>query len=126
MLVMEAARHAAAQLQPVLLDLPHACLLCLAGRSALPLDRGTADTVACQQAARGKRWSQRSRPVWIRLPSGLGSGAGLVGGACGWGSGISVPAGQIPPPWAWWENEAPTTSCLQLLPGCLVRTNANR
>ena len=24
-------------------------------------------------------------PVWIKLPSGLGSGAGLVGGACGWG-----------------------------------------
>src|SRR5215208_8428385 len=30
-------------------------------------------------------------------------------GACGWGSGMPVPSGQIPPPWAWWENEAPTT-----------------
>ena len=29
--------------------------------------------------------------------------------ACGWGSGMPAPSGQIPPPWAWWENEAPTT-----------------
>jgi hypothetical protein len=36
-----------------------------------------------------------------------GSGAGLVGGACGWGSGMPAPSGQIPPPWARWENEAP-------------------
>jgi hypothetical protein len=40
----------------------------------------------------------------------LGSGAGLVGGrlaAGGWA--CQEPSGQIPPPWAWWENEAPTT-----------------
>jgi hypothetical protein len=30
----------------------------------------------------------------------VGSGAGLVGGACGWGSGMPAPSGQIPPPWA--------------------------
>jgi hypothetical protein len=24
-------------------------------------------------------------------------------------SGTPAPSGQIPPPWAWWENEAPTT-----------------
>src|SRR5829696_3659517 len=47
-------------------------------------------------------------PFWIRLPTVVGSGAGLVGGACGWGSGMPTPSGQIPPPWAWWENEAPT------------------
>src|SRR5215207_5421475 len=52
-----------------------------------PWNRGTVDAVACRETIRGKRWSQRSRP-WIRLPSGLGSGAGLVGGACGWGSGM--------------------------------------
>ena len=23
---------------------------------------------------------------------------------------MPAPSGQIPPPWAWWENEAPTTS----------------
>ena len=28
-------------------------------------------------------------------------------GACGWGVGMPAPAGQIPPPWAWRENEAP-------------------
>jgi hypothetical protein len=22
---------------------------------------------------------------------------------------MPAPSGQIPPPWAWWENEAPTT-----------------
>jgi hypothetical protein len=38
---------------------------CLAGRSALPLEPGTVDAVACRESARGKRWSQRSRP-WIR------------------------------------------------------------
>jgi hypothetical protein len=37
-----------------------------------------------------------------------GSGAGLVGwGACGWRSGMPAPSGQIPPPWARWEHEAP-------------------
>jgi hypothetical protein len=30
-------------------------------------------------------------------------------GACGWGSGMPAPSGQIPPPWARWENEAPAT-----------------
>jgi hypothetical protein len=36
-----------------------------------------------------------------RLPSGLGSGAGLVGGALvAGGSGMPAPSGQIPPPWA--------------------------
>jgi cytidine deaminase len=25
------------------------------------------------------------------------------------GSGMPAPSGQIPPPWAWWENEAPAT-----------------
>jgi hypothetical protein len=48
-----------------------------------------------------------------------GSGAELVGGgACGWGSGMPAPSGQIPPPWAWWENEASRhESCLQLVSG---------
>src|SRR5215203_1960490 len=51
-----------------------------------PWNRGTVDAVACRETARGKRRSQRSRP-WIRLPSGLGSGAGLVGGALAAGVG---------------------------------------
>jgi hypothetical protein len=75
-----------------------------------PWTRGTVDTVACHQATRGKRWSQRSRPVldqvaeWARLGCRLG-----WWGACGLWSGMPAPSGQIPPPWAWWENEAPTT-----------------
>src|SRR5215208_7120577 len=60
-----------------------------------PWNRGTVDTVACQETAGGKRWSQRSRP-WIRtagrwparVPSWLWS-------ACGWGSGM--PAPRVPP-----------------------------
>jgi integrase len=32
------------------------------------------DAVACREATGGKRWSQRSRPVWIRLPA-----VGLLG-----------------------------------------------
>ena len=29
--------------------------------------------------------------------------------ACGWWLGMPAPSGQIPAPWAWWNNEAPTT-----------------
>jgi transposase len=28
---------------------------------------------------------------------------------CGWWSGTPAPSGQLPPPWARWENEAPAT-----------------
>jgi hypothetical protein len=56
-LVVEAARHAAAQLQPVLFELPHACPFLIAWPGGLPCpwNRGTVDTVACRKAARGKR-----------------------------------------------------------------------
>src|SRR5215211_7007691 len=38
----------------------------------------------------------------------VGSGAVLVGGALAAGGRVcQLPSGQIPPPWAWWENEAP-------------------
>ena len=52
------------------------------GRAVCPSswNRGPVDAEACHKAARGKRWSQRSRHVLDQLPSGLGSGAGLVGG----------------------------------------------
>ena len=57
--------------------------------------------VACQETAGGKRQSQRSRPR-IKV-AGRGRLRCRVGwwGACGWGSGMPVPSGQIPPPWAW-------------------------
>src|SRR5215211_5393684 len=51
-----------------------------------PWTRGTVDTVACRETARGKRWSQRSRPC-MKLPTCVGSGAGLVGGALAAGVG---------------------------------------
>jgi hypothetical protein len=59
---------------------------CLAGRSTLPLEPGDGGHRGMPREHRGKRWSQRSRPS-IKLPIGLGSGAGLVGGplaAGGW------------------------------------------
>jgi hypothetical protein len=57
MLVMEASRHSAAQLQPVLLELPHPLPLSVAWPGGLPCpwNRGTVDTVACREATRGKR-----------------------------------------------------------------------
>jgi hypothetical protein len=108
-LVVEAAGHSAAELQPVLLELPHACLLIAwPGGLPCPWNRGTVDSVACRESPRGKRWSQRSRPDWInrrlwpaRVPGWL---AALAAG----GRACQEPSGQIPPPWAWWENEAPT------------------
>ena len=53
----------------------------------------------------------RVRPV-PQLPSRrpmVGSGAGLFGGVLAAGVGHAAPSGQIPPPWAWWGNEAPAT-----------------
>jgi hypothetical protein len=35
----------------------------------------------------------RCQPLWERLAAG--------------GLGMPAPSGQIPPPWAWWESEAP-------------------
>jgi hypothetical protein len=74
-----------------------------------PWTRGTVDTVACRETAVGKRWSQRSWPYMRfadrgRLRCRVGWWALAAGGrAC------QEPSGQIPPPWARWENEAPAT-----------------
>jgi hypothetical protein len=55
-------------------------------------------------------WSQRSRPGWIGLPAIGRLGCRVGWRACGWGSGMPPPPGQLPPPWARWELEAPTAS----------------
>jgi hypothetical protein len=65
--------------------------------------------VACQQTPGASGGANEvghrsSSPAAGRLRSRVG----LVG-ACGWGSGMPAPSGQIPPPGARWENEAPTT-----------------
>jgi hypothetical protein len=77
----------------------------------------------CPALGPGGRWT----PWHARRPPEASGGANEVGhvsglpadgrlgcrvgwwGACGWGSGMPAPSGQIPPPWAWWENEAPAT-----------------
>jgi hypothetical protein len=91
---------------------------CLAGRSALPLDPGDGGRRGMPQGRQGQAVEPTKSAPLDQLPSGLGSGAGLVGGACGWWSGMPAPSGQIPPPWAWWENEAPAArAASQLVPG---------
>ena len=37
-----------------------------------------------------------------------GAGAAIFGAPC-WSRPMPAPSGQIPPPWAWWENETPAT-----------------
>src|SRR4029450_11730426 len=73
-----------------------------------PWNQGTVDAVACRKTTRGRRQNQRSRPDWIRSPANgrLGCRVGWRS-ACGWGSGMPAPSGQIPPPWAGRGNEGP-------------------
>ena len=60
---------------------------CLAGRSALPVDPGDGGRRGMPQDPQGQA-AKPTKSAMNQLPSGLGSGAGLVGGACGWGSGM--------------------------------------
>ena len=118
-LVVEAAGHAAAQLQPVLLELPHACLL-VPGRAVCPGlgTRGTVDTVACRKAARGKRRSQRNRPCMKVAGHRPSQVPGWLVGACGWGSGM--PATVRPDPSTLGvagERGSRHESCSQHVPG---------
>jgi hypothetical protein len=90
----------------------HACL----GHGASLLNAWPA---VCPALGTGGRWTPRhaqghqgqaaepTKSAIDQVAERARSGAGLVGGACGWGSGMPAPSGQIPPPWAWWENEAP-------------------
>jgi hypothetical protein len=81
---------------------------CLAGRSVLPLEPGDGGHRGMPTGRQGQAMeptkSARLDQVaeWARLGCRVG-----WWGACGWGSGMPAPSGQIPPPWAWWENEAP-------------------
>jgi hypothetical protein len=80
---------------------------CLAGRSALPLDRGDGGHRGMPRGRQG----QAVEPTKSAIDQIAGRGRlrCWVGwwGACGWGSGMPGAVRQIPPPWAWWENEAP-------------------
>jgi hypothetical protein len=72
------------------------------GRSAAASAAGVGMS-SSRRSGRGLRPSARLD----QLLSGLGSGVGLLEKRCGWGRACQH-SGQIPPPWAWWENEAPT------------------
>jgi len=71
------------------------------------------------QEHQGQAVQPTKSAIWSSTPAMAGSGAGLVGGAlAAGGRACHLPSGQIPPPWAWWENEAPHhESCSQLVPG---------
>ena len=82
----------------------------LPGRAVCPpLEPGPVDTVACRETPGASGEANEvghgsGRRPWARLGCRVGWWS-----ACGWGSGMPAPSGQIPPPWAWWENEAPAT-----------------
>jgi hypothetical protein len=83
---------------------------CLAGRSALPLEPGDGGHRGMPRGRQGQA-AEPTKPVpCINSPT-MGRLRSRVGwwSACGWGSGMPAPSGQIPPPRAWWENEAPAT-----------------
>jgi hypothetical protein len=94
----------------------HGCLghgpapsCCLGGRSALPLDRGDGGHRGMPRESQGQAVEPTKSAIDQPRRPWVGSGAGLVGGACAWGSGMPAPSGQIPSTLAWWENEAPAT-----------------
>src|SRR5215218_9226511 len=82
---------------------------CLAGRSALPLEPGDGGHRGMPQGRQGQAMEPTKSAIHeVAGPGQLRSRVGWWS-ACGWGSGMPAPSGQIPPPWARWENEAPTT-----------------
>ena len=83
---------------------------CLAGRSALPLEPGDGGYRGMPRDHQGQATEPTKSAMRSSSPA-IGRLGCRVGwwSACGWGSGMPAPSGQIPPPWAWWENEAPTT-----------------
>jgi hypothetical protein len=82
---------------------------CLARRAALPLDPGDGGHRGMPREHRGQAVEPtKSAPPGSELPTCRSAqGPGWWWSACGWGSGMPAPSGQIPPPWAWRENEAP-------------------
>jgi hypothetical protein len=73
---------------------------------ALPLDLGDGGHRGMPREHQGQA-TEPAKSAMDRLPSALGSGAVLVGALAAGGRTCHLPSGQIPPPWAWWENEAP-------------------
>ena len=73
--------------------------LLMPGRAvSLPLEPGDGGAVACHQATRGKRQSQRSRPDWINCRAGSAQELGWLVECLRLGSGMPAPSDQIPSP----------------------------
>jgi hypothetical protein len=98
---------------------------------AVLLPSGMSGRAGCSARGPGARWT----PWHAVRPPGASRGANEVGlsgwscrlwpaqvpswfggGACGWRSGMPPPSGQIPPPWAWWEIEAPAARAVLARP----------
>jgi hypothetical protein len=108
------------------------CPFLLPGRAVCPA-LGTRGTVDAWRAARppgASRGANEAGPARSGCRAGSAQEPAWLVEGLRLGSGMPVPSGQIPPPWAWWENEAPAArtagspsqaACSGLRVGVLVR-----